>query len=179
MELYEYAVEKKPEGNYKTKRILMIALYAVFGLGLAGACIGIGIVPLVAVVPIFVWMLIFFTWRYVSIGYKYAIESGEFRFAQTFGGKAKKNDAVVHLKNAVAFLPLDKAEKVMADFSAECCFDGRPATDATDLYALLINEDGKRYQFVIQATEPSQKPIRYYLPLAVKQNGVLSEKTEN
>ena len=77
---FEYTVTKKPEGAYLTKRILMIALYVLFGLvyffGLAAA----HLYPLMALIIFFEWMLVFVTWKYVSIEYTYSLISGTMTF---------------------------------------------------------------------------------------------------
>ena len=77
---FDYTVAKCSEGLYKIKRILMIFGYIVFGaiyfFGLALA----HLYPLMAFIVLIEWILVFFTWRDVSIEYKYETVSGGIRF---------------------------------------------------------------------------------------------------
>lgn len=94
----EYAVPKKPEGSYKTKRILMILAYILVPL----IIIGILTVPLQGAaflsVPLFAVLampVINGTWRYVNYDMRYEIRNaGHIRFTHYYGKKFRvdKND---------------------------------------------------------------------------------------
>ena len=87
---FEYTVSKKIEGKYLAYRILMIVGYVVFSATYFFGMFAAHFLPLMAFTPILTWMLIFFTWRYVSIEYRYETESGVIRFYNVYGGKKKK-----------------------------------------------------------------------------------------
>ena len=68
---YEFVVAQKAEGRFLRRRILFILMYIVYVV----TFLGIGIItrigiPLVALVPVTTWILIFFTWRYVQVEYE-------------------------------------------------------------------------------------------------------------
>ncbi|HOA85354.1 MAG TPA: hypothetical protein PKN17_04925, partial [Bacillota bacterium] len=65
---YEFTVSQKYEGKYFWRRVALIAAYVFYVIAafLIGAFARI-IVPLLAFVPLSAWVLVFFTWRYVSV----------------------------------------------------------------------------------------------------------------
>jgi hypothetical protein len=86
---FDYTITKKVEGKYRLIRFLMIAGYVLFGavyfIGLAIA----HLYPIMAFTPLLIWILVFFTWRYVSIEYRYETVSGGIKFYTVYGGKNK------------------------------------------------------------------------------------------
>lgn len=86
----EYIASKKVEGMLLVKRILLIVLYITFTVGYFGVCAGIGVIQLVAVLPILLWMLIFFTWRYVSYDDAYTFSSGTMVFSRVYAKNGKR-----------------------------------------------------------------------------------------
>ena len=61
---YEFVVAQKHEGKVQLFRILAVVSYVLFFCVVAAALILLHFPWLVAVLPIFEWILIFFTWRY-------------------------------------------------------------------------------------------------------------------
>ena len=73
----EYVVAKKAEGKNLLLRILLITLYMLFALSyFLFFTVVLPIVMLIALLPLFVWMLVFFTWRYASVEIEYQMNSG-------------------------------------------------------------------------------------------------------
>ena len=101
---FDYTVTKKPEGGYLVKRLLMILLYVVFGavyfFGLALA----HLYPLMAFIILLEWILVFFTWRFVSIEYRYETASGAICFYEVYGGKKKKLYEPIYNKYVYGYL---------------------------------------------------------------------------
>ena len=79
----EYGVEKKGEGKNRIARILLVCLYIVFSSLYAGFFISVRIPHLIAILPILLWILIFFTWRLVKYDCEYRIEKGEMIFSHS------------------------------------------------------------------------------------------------
>ena len=68
----EYVVEQKPEGKNLTLRILLIAGYILFGLAyFIFFTVKLKIVMLISLLPVFIWMLVFFTWRFAAVEHEY------------------------------------------------------------------------------------------------------------
>ncbi|MCI5960607.1 MAG: hypothetical protein MRZ26_02340, partial [Ruminococcus sp.] len=69
----EYVVTQAKEGkNLRTRRLLLL-LYIVLGLGISGTLVALKLVPVVAIVPLLLWILVHFTWRKVNVEYKYVV----------------------------------------------------------------------------------------------------------
>ena len=91
---YEYAAEQKSEGKWKLARILVLSAYVLFVAAYFLILYIIRLIPLFAITPIIVWMLVFFTWRYTKPDYRYFIEKGKFSFYTYYGKKTKRKNVL-------------------------------------------------------------------------------------
>ncbi len=161
-EVYEYTVDKKREGRYLLARILMIMLYLLFLVAFFVAAY-LTVIQIFALAPIFLWMLIFFTWRFVSIEYKYTVESGFLTLITVYGGKKSKVKARVHIKDATAFIPLDGARDAIRSFSPSVTYNFLSSSKSPkDAFALFTKEGARNVLVLIEAPAPSVKAILYY-----------------
>ena len=168
-EAYEYTIDKKSEGVYRFLRLLMLLLYVAFIGGFFGVVYYIRIIPVFALAPIFLWILIYFTWRYVKIEYKYSVDAGYLSLMVIYGGKTKKTKATFHIKDATAFLPLSEAEEALKDFKPKKTYNFLSShKNPSDAYAFMINSKGKRTLALIEAPKPSVKAILYYADASLK-----------
>ena len=84
---YEYTVARKPEGFFGFMKLFLILFYVAF-IGAYFAIIYITrIIPLGALIPVFLWILVYFTWRYVKQEYKYEISGSTLTFSVIYGAK--------------------------------------------------------------------------------------------
>ena len=151
----EYSVDKKKEGKYLMQRILMILLYVVIfavvgGIGIwIGIATGLGLfgVVLFALAPLAIWMMVYFTWKFVSIEYKYVIDHSEITVFTVYGGK----DEVVAFKGKVK------------DFGEAKVIEAVPTMNTYDIYfGLHKDEQGNKTVVYFQATSHSLKAFKYY-----------------
>ena len=73
MNSYEYIVKQKSEGVWRWRRFAMVALYVLLTLAFLVTFLAINFPWAITFLPLLVWMLIFFTWRFVSPEYEYAM----------------------------------------------------------------------------------------------------------
>lgn len=169
---YEFVVAQKAEGRFLRRRILFILMYAVYVVAFlaVGVITRIG-VPLVALVPVTTWILIFFTWRYVQVEYEYSITSGILVFTEVYGGRSRKKMMQVTLKDAVAILPLSdpRTEAQVERFAPDIVYSAIPSVKAEDTYVLLYVDEndkvkgkGKHVAFTFVATTQALKVMKYY-----------------
>ncbi len=103
----DYAVPKKPEGSYKTKRTIVRILYVLVPLVIIAVlfAVGLGYGAFVAV-PLFVFLarpVINGTWRYVNYDVRYEIKNaGTIRFTYYYGKKFKVDKGDAHADEKVA-----------------------------------------------------------------------------
>ena len=165
MNEFEYTVAKKVEGSYRTKRILMIVLYVVFGLVYFFGLAAIHMYPLMALIIFFEWMLVFFTWRYVCVEYSYSIISGNMTFYEVYGGKKKKLVLEKRVKSFAEIKPLDESEKALLSkrkFNKIYSFVRSENYDNDTYFAIFTEEDGSESIVYFEAIKQSLKILKYY-----------------
>ncbi len=143
---YEFAVRQKNEGKWLAARIGMIALYICYVI--AWLAVGFSlmiIVPLLALIPVTLWILIFFTWRYVSVEYEYSIVSGELTFSKIYGGRSRRAVLTLPLRDAVRIAPLDGGEESAraTAYRPELSFSAISSLQAPDVYFILFEHGGR------------------------------------
>ena len=169
---YEFVVAQKSEGKWRLARIGMVLLYVCFVLGTLLAGISLNVLPPLALVPVFTWMLVFFTWRYVSVEYEYSITSGELVFSKIFGNRSRRTVLKLMLRDAVRIAPLDHAEEAAkaTAYRPEREFSAISSQYANDIYFILFEyQTGKEKHRAILYFEATQKALqicRFYNPSA-------------
>ena len=169
----EYAAAKAVEGKYKQQRMLMILLYVGVAIGVIGLLVGIsklipslGMIALfsVALAPLAVWMMVFFTWGKVNIEYKYVIDHSEFTLFTVYGGKKEVETFKCKVKEFSRIAPLnDEYKGELEAFKADATVEAIPSMSAYDLYfALHTDENGKKTAVLFQVTNYTLKAFKYY-----------------
>lgn len=175
---YEFVVAQKAEGRFLRRRILFVLMYMLY----VATFLGIGIItrigiPLVALVPVTTWILIFFTWRYVQVEYEYSMTSGILVFTEIYGGRSRKKMMEVHIKDAAAILPMSdpRTEVEVERFAPEIVYSAIPSTHAEDTYVMLFEDrneqvkgKGKHKAFTFVATTQALKIMKYYNSFATQ-----------
>ena len=175
---YEFVVAQKAEGRFLRRRILFVLMYMLY----VATFLGIGIItrigiPLVALVPVTTWILIFFTWRYVQVEYEYSMTSGILVFTEIYGGRSRKKMMEVHIKDAAAILPISdpRTEVEVERFAPEIVYSAIPSTHAEDTYVMLFEDrneqvkgKGKHKAFTFVATTQALKIMKYYNSFATQ-----------
>lgn len=157
---YEHGAEQKNEGKWRIYRLLLILAYTLFVTAYFLAIYISRIFPLGALIPVFLWILVHFTWRYVKPDYKYTVESGYFTFTKIYASKTKKQVARFLISSAVAIAPkesLKNYEGIKKIYSA------LPEENAENQYtAIYKNERGEVSAVHFIATKECLKLMRFY-----------------
>lgn len=161
---FDYTVTKCVEGSYRKKRILMILGYVVFGLVYFFGLAALHLYPLMAFVILLEWILVFFTWRYVSIEYKYETVSGGIRFYEVYGGKKKKMLLEKRIKEFEVIAPYvkEEAEILASEKFDERYFCARSENDLTDCFYATYESEKGRGIVIFEATSAALKILRFY-----------------
>lgn len=165
----EYMVDLKKQGKYKTQRLLMITLYIVVALGLVGLFAAITLPWLVALVPLAVWMLWFFTWPFVSRSYYYTVDGSYFTVLKVYGGKKEADFVKVRISEAEMIAPKNEEYSAYAHAHADAViYDAVSSFDASDIYFMtFVNSEGKNAVVFFEATQQLLKAMKYYNSKAV------------
>ena len=162
---FDYTVTKKPEGQYRVKRMLMIGLYVLFGFVYFFGLAAIHLYPVMALIIFFEWMLVFFTWRYVSIEYKYSIISGNMSFYEVYGGKKEKAILEKKVKSFTEIRPLKEAEKAELagrKFAKTYSFIRSENEESDKYFVIFTEDDGCESIVYFEATQQTLKILKYY-----------------
>ena len=166
---YEFVVAQKAEGRFLRRRILFVLMYMLYVATflIVGIITRIGI-PLVALVPVTTWILIFFTWRYVSVEYEYSMAGGMMTLSYVYGGKSRKKVAEIRIKDMTRIAPFDgdyikEAEK----YAPERTIDFTSDLQKDNVYfALYETADARRGILYFEVTEQALRVLRYYNSMA-------------
>ena len=160
---YEYTVAQKSEGKWKIRKCLMLTAYFVYTLAYFLAIYISRIIPLGALIPVTLWILIFFTWRYVKPEYQYKINEAILTFNIIYGSRTKKKVTAFKICDAEHILPLAEAETIMRDYAPKITYNALPSNQCTDAYAILYKDEmGTPCAFLFKATEQGLKSLRFY-----------------
>ncbi|MBR2907981.1 MAG: hypothetical protein IKC26_08095 [Clostridia bacterium] len=161
----EYTVLQKRESKWKTYRALLVLFYLVASLGYVAVCAAIRFYPLMCFTPLIIWILVFLTWRYVNVAYRYEIVSGDWIFTRVMSDRFYKKMFKLKVKDAERIAPYsDRIERSRVDaFGAEKTLWAASSMDSPDLYfALFENVDGKRTVLYFEATRKALQLLSHY-----------------
>lgn len=168
-ESYEYVITPKKDLKNKLMRLGLILLYV--GFVIAWLIFGFvsAFIPLLALIPVTTWMLIFFTWRYVNVEYEYNVSSGIITFTKVFGNRSRKVATVFDIRSATLIAPMTDhfTKKSVEDYDPkhEYYFISSPS-DPDAYTALFVNENKERCAIYFIAHPNLKKSCRFYNPQA-------------
>ncbi len=165
----EYVVAQKPEGKWRVKRLLAIGGYILFSIAWLVIVVGVLMIwPLGMFTPILTWLLVFLTWRYVSVEYEYTMASGTVTFTNIYGRRSRKQIFETKIKEFTKIAPV--SDPYRDDYAAkdiEIVYDFRGSQKTPDAYfATFTNEQGKKGVVFFEMTNKAQKICRFYNPSA-------------
>ena len=172
---YEFAVAQKNEGKWLFARIALICFYVIYPLVLVFLGMKLQlIVPLLCFIPLSLWMIVFITWRYVSVEYEYSTVSGSLTFSKIFGARSRRKVFEMTIREAVLIAPLSDESSAARGraYAPEREFMGASSLSAPDLYFMLFelndkkNGEKRRAIYYFQATQKMLSICHYYNPSA-------------
>ena len=162
---YEYVVAEKKTRAVIFKRVALIISYILWVILLivVGMMIRL-IAPLLAFIPLSLWVLVFLTWRLTQVEYELSFFSGKLTVCRILGGRSRKVLCQVMIRQMDQILPYEEeyVAKIEA-YGADRTLFAASHTDAPQLYAALWkDEDGKKTILCFEANERALKILRFY-----------------
>jgi len=157
---YEYAYSQKTEGAWCVFKLLLLLLYATYTGVYLYLIIKFAFLPLGALIPITLWIMIYFTWRYTCPDYKYVIDAGILSFYVSYGKKMCKK-LEIHIKDALLIAPRDEVMKETANLSPKI-YCALPSKAENEAYGIAFKKNAKVYIFVFKVTRDAMKSLHYY-----------------
>ena len=163
---FEYAVAEGKSKTLTLKKVALIAAYVLWALVffLVG-CMTRLLVPMIALVPITVWIFVFLTWRYTQVEYECSFFSGTLTVSRILGGRTRKVLCEVNIRDLSAVFPYEDTNVSRAEqYDAEETFFAASSMEAPNLYIALWQdvESGKRRMLCFEVNEKAVKILRYY-----------------
>ena len=162
---YEYTVAERKNKALLFRRITLIAIYILWvAIWLVvGAVIRL-IAPLLAFIPLTLWILIFFSWRLTQVEYEYSFFAGVLTVSRVLGGRSRRTLVEVPLRSLSSVYPCSEeyAERIDA-FRADRTVLAASSSESENLYAALwSDEENGRQALYFEPNEKALKIIRYY-----------------
>ncbi|MBQ8268838.1 MAG: hypothetical protein IJZ24_04050 [Clostridia bacterium] len=139
----EFAKPVENKGKYKKKRLMFIGLYVAFAglwlyiaLGLTKAA------PIIAILPLLLYILYLATWRYCNFEWLIRVNVGKITLYHVYNKKEKEKHSFM-AKTILSALPdtQENFDKLKADATV---LDFRTAPDEKEAYLFLYEEGGKK-----------------------------------
>lgn len=167
---YEYVTSPKKQASYKLKRVLMILAYVVYVVALL--IVGFTtrlFVPMMALVPLSTWIIVWLTWRYVSVEYEYSMTGGIMTLNKIYGGRSRKKVADIRIKDMTLIAPFEGEYITQAErYAPERTVDFTSDLQKPEVYiALYETEDKRRGILYFEVTDQALRILRYYNSQAV------------
>ena len=170
-ENYEFAVKQKIEGSYRLKKILFIILYVSVAIGLFAGGVGLRILaPCIAIVPLLLWILIFFTWRFTNVEHECIFESGVMICSEIYGNRTRRVLFKTVIRDMLLIAPETEAYIAEAEkHGVEKVYKMTSSKNASGVYfAIFKDEGGKTAAVYFESNEKILKILQFYNRSAVK-----------
>jgi hypothetical protein len=166
METFEFVDVQKKNRKIILHKIILVTIYVFYvtSLLLIGTFIRI-VAPLLAFIPLSLWILVFFTWKYTNIEYEYSITSGELTFSKIYGSRKRKVITKMMIKQFELVNKLDGREAAdrleMANpqkrYIAVSSID-----DENVYYGVYKDDNGQNCVLYFKANDEALRIFRHY-----------------
>ena len=158
----EFSVTRKPDRKIKTQRLLFVLLYAAFSVLYCALFLVVWkMAPLIAILPLLVFILWLVTWKLTKIEYTYIVYQGQLHIyrvngynkaVEVFSAKVSENDGIY-----------PAADADYAGAMAGCAvLDYSAGKGTEDLYFAVFPADGGRVAVYFTAATKLLSSLRYY-----------------
>ena len=165
----EFARPIAPKGKNKKARSLLILLYVCFALFYIALFTAVIMIPqLIAILPLLLWMLVFFTWGKVSYECAVRVSAGTVTLLRLRG---KKEECLISFTAKDAEVIAPYAEKYVENgilTEAPVWIDHRSDADAIECYYAVIAHEGKKATVLFDASDKIIRALYYYNKNTVK-----------
>lgn len=163
---FEYTVAEANNKALKTKKLLFIVGYVLYGAIILGVgAIAKIILPLLCFIPLSLWIIVWLTWRYTQVEYEYSFFSGALTVNRILGNRTRKKMMEVRIQQFSAIFPAgDENKSKIEAFAPEHTIFAASEAGAEGLWVALWEdaESGKRQALYFEPNEKAVKILKYY-----------------
>ena len=170
-ESYEFVIKPKRDAKNKLLRAFLLLFYVVFVVLCLVFGFLTGFVPLLALVPLVLWIIIFFTWRYVNLEYEYLVQSGSITFTKIYNNRTRKTVLSFDIRSAEYIAPAadGDTQRRVADYDPRHEYFFAKEKNAPDVYtALYLDEDGDKCAISFATDEKIKRHLKMYNAAALR-----------
>ncbi len=139
----EFAKPVENKGKYKKKRWMFIGLYVAFAaLYLYVFLVPVKMPALIAILPLFIYILYLATWRYCNFEWLIRVNVGKISIYHVFNKREKEKHSFM-AKNIIEALP-DTEENFAKLSEGAKVIDFRTAPDEKEAYLFLYDEGAEK-----------------------------------
>ncbi len=159
--IHEYACTQKCEGKWILFKFLLAFFYVAYTVAYMYAIIKTRFFPLGALIPVTLWIIIHYTWRYTSPDYKYTIGAGMLTFYVSYG-KTAHEKFKLHISDAIMIAPRDKIDLRNEGIRINKTYNALPSKSESDSYSAVFKKETKVCIFHFKVTRDTLKALHYY-----------------
>ena len=159
----EFAVARKPDGKIRTQRFLFILTYLAFALAYCFVfLVLVKMGPVIAILPLFLLIMWFFTWKLTKIEYMYIVTQGYLHVYQYNGYNNAKEVLKVKLSENEGVYPAGDADYAAFAKACEATLDYSAGNTTDDLYFAVFRINGKKTAVYFTASAKVLTGMRYF-----------------
>ncbi|MBE6619004.1 MAG: hypothetical protein E7626_04375 [Ruminococcaceae bacterium] len=158
----EYSIARKKEGAYALCRVLMVLFYIFATLAYVIFCTAVKyFLWFLVILPVFVMMIIYFTWWRVSVEYKYTVDNAAFTVKTIYGGRYEKLMFEEKIKDITLVAPYKGEYKESADALIKSASEISYAVSSKKASNICFAVCGEKIVF-FEMTPHAYKALKYY-----------------
>ncbi len=159
----EFSIARKPDKAIKMQRLLFVLMYAVFCIAyIVVFTVVVPIVYLIGVLPIFVAILWFFTWKLTKIEYTYIAYQGQFHVYKYDGYNKAKEVFCARLSENGGVYPVGDEDYAAYEKACAATLDYSIGENTDDRYFAIFDVKGKKTAVYFTAATKLLQAMRYY-----------------
>ena len=162
---FEHTVSERKTPILVLKKITLVVIYCLWAAGWFSVGIMVKlIVPFLALIPISLWVIVFFTWRFTQVEYEYSYFTGVLTVTKILGSRSRKELAKVTIREISAIYPCNETYAARIDaFGEEKTVFAASSEQSPDLYAALwTDENGVKHALYFEPNEKALRILKYY-----------------
>ena len=163
---FEYTVAEANNKALKTKKLLFVVGYVLYGAIILGLGAGSKIfLPLMCFIPLSLWIIVWLTWRFTQVEYEYSFFSGALTVSRVLGNRTRKKLLETRIQNfSSVFAANEMNQSKIEAFAAENTIFAASEATAENLWVALWTdaESGKRMALYFEPNEKAIKILKYY-----------------
>ena len=149
-----FTYEMKNEGKIRLGRTLMICAYVLYLVAFFLVCYLTRVIPVFALAPLTLWIIIFFTWKLVSYDCYFEFKAGMLELGTVKvnkkGARRQNPKVSIHVKEAIAASVYNPASDDLK--SCETVYDFSSSARSDKRILIVFEKDGKRCAAIFEGT---------------------------